>query len=213
LSLFGKLGTVEPITVMSLGRLSNANATAGTVDVALDTSYQVIDTAGEPFTSQSYAVETSGRGTLSLIDTLASRSFAFYLDGTSNGYIVEQGSAAGSAGLLEAQFQGPYPSPPPTGIFPPTLPNAFVSGTAYPQAPGPISLEPLIYLNFDALSSSFLNGSFAIDPTSGRGLGTIVQSGVGTTAAALYIVSPSKMDMLRFGTRAIDGTIEFMIQD
>jgi hypothetical protein len=213
LSLFGKLGTVEPITVMSLGRLSNANATAGTVDVALDTSYQAIDTGGEPFTSQSYAVETSGRGTLSLINTLASRAFAFYLDGTSNGYIVEQGSAAGSAGLLEAQFQGPYPSPPPTGIFPPTLPNAFVSGTAYPQAPGPISLEPLIYLNFDALSSSFLNGSFAIDPTSGRGLGTLVQSGVGTTAAALYIVSPSKMDMLRFGTRAIDGTIEFMIQD
>jgi hypothetical protein len=36
---------------------------------------------------------------------------------------------------------------------------------------------------------------------------------VGTTSAALYIVSPTKMDMLRFGTRAVDGTIEFMIQN
>jgi hypothetical protein len=212
-SLFGTAGSTEPIAVTSLARLSNADATAGTIDILLDSSSHAIDVGGEIFTAQSYTVADNGRGTLNMTDTLAARTFAFYLDGTASGYVVEQGSASGSAGLLEAQFQGPYPSPPPSGIFPATLPNAFVSVTAFPQAPGPISLEPLIYLNYDALSSSFLNGSFAIDPTTGRGLGTITQSGVGTTSASIYIVSPSKMDLLRFGTRAIDGTIEFMTQD
>jgi hypothetical protein len=213
LSLFGTNGTVEPIAALSLGRLSNANAGAGSIDVLLDSSINAIDVGGESYTSQAYAVNPNGRGTLSLIDTVATRSLAFYLDGTANGYVVETGSGYGSAGLLEAQFQGPYASPPPTGIFPPTLPNAFVSVTAFPQSSGPISLEPLIYLNYDALASSYLNGSFAIDPTNGRGLGTVTESGVGTTSAALYIVSPSKMDMLRFGARAIDGTIEFMTQN
>jgi len=212
-SLFGRFGNTEPVSVMSLGRLSDANITAGTVDLVLDTSDQAIDTASESLSAQSYTVASNGRGTLALSDSLGSRSYVFYLDGTANGYIVQPGSTAGSTGLLEAQFQGPYPAPPPSGIFPPTLPNAFVSGTAYPQAPGPIGLQPLIYLNYDALSSNFFNGSFAIDPTSGRGLGTVVESGVGTNAAALYIVSPTKMDLMRFGTRAIDGTIEWMIQD
>jgi len=213
MSLFGAVQTAEPITVMSMGRLSNADATAGTVDVSLDTSDQDLDVGAEPFTGQSYAIAANGRGELNLADTSGLRSLVLYLDGTANGYVVQQDNPAGSAGLLEAQFQGPYASPPPGGVFPPTLPNAFVSGTAYPQSSGPITLAPLIYLNFDALSSSFLNGSFSIEPSSGRGLGTITESGVGTTSAALYIVSPTKMDMLRFGTRAVDGTIEFMIQN
>jgi len=213
LSLFGASGTVEPIAVMALGRLSNDNATAGTVDVLLDTSDQDILSSDVVYASQSYAVETNGRGTLSLASTAGARSFSFYLDATSNGYIVEQGSAAGTGGFLEAQFQGPYPSPPPSGIFPPTLPNGFVGGTAYPQAQGPITLDALCSLNYDALSSNFLNGSFAIDPTTGRGLGTVTESGVGTDSASLYIVSPTKFDLLRYGTRAIDGMIEYMIQD
>ncbi|MGH9524635.1 MAG: putative Ig domain-containing protein, partial [Terriglobales bacterium] len=212
-SLFGAVQGADPVTVMSLGRLSNANAAAGTVDMALDTSDQAADIGAEPFTGQSYTVDPSGRGVLSLAEATGAVSFVFYLDGVSNGYLIDQGSTAGSAGFLEAQFQGPYASPPPTGIFPPTLSNAFVSGTAYPQAPGPISLEPLVYLNFDALSSNFFNGSFAIDPSSGRGLGTLVDNGIGSTAAVLYIVSPSKMDILRFGTAAIDGSIEFLIQN
>lgn len=212
LSLFGATGALQPNTVMSLGRLSNANTTAGTLDVSLDTSDLDTDIAAEPFSAQSYAVAASGRGTLTLADTISARSFAFYLDGTASGYIVEHGSTAGSAGFLEAQFQGPYPSPPPTGIFPPTLPNGFVSGTGYPQASGPITLNAFLYLNYDALSSNFVNGSFAVDPTTGRGLGTITESGVGTLAAAIYIINTGRMEMIGFGNRAINGTIEYMIQ-
>jgi putative Ig domain-containing protein len=212
LSLFGAVTGPEPVTVMALGRLSNANTTAGTVDLVLDTSDQLIATALVPYNGQSYAVATNGRGTLSLANTTSVRSFAMYFDAIANGYILEMGSPAGSVGLLEAQFQGPYPSPPPSGIFPPTLPNAFVSSTAFPQAPGPITLESMLYLNFDSLSSDFLNGTFAIDSTTGRGLGSVVENGVGTEPAVLYLVSPSKMDLLQWGSRAVDGTIEFMTQ-
>jgi hypothetical protein len=213
LSLFGAAQSAEPVTVMSLGRLSNANPAAGTLDVGLDTSDQATDISDEPFTAQPYSVGTSGRGLLTLTDPNGIISLTFYLDGMSNGYVVVHGSSAGSAGLLEQQFQGPYANPPPTGIFPATQNNAFVSGTAFPQAPGPISLEPLVFLNFDQISSNFFNGSFAIDANTGRGLGTVVDNGIGTSAGALYIVSPTKMDLLRYGTRAVDGSIEFMIQN
>jgi hypothetical protein len=212
LSLYGSSGTLEPISVMALGRLSSANAAAGTVDLLLDTSNLSVDIQAQPFNAQSYAVATNGRGTLSVADTPA-RSFAFYLDGTANGYIVENGSTAGSAGFLEAQSQGPYEYATSAGPFPATLANSFVSGTSYPQAPGPITLNALLNLNFDALSSNFVNGSFAIDPLTGRGLGTITESGVGTLPAALYILSPTHMEMLMFGNRAVDGTIENIIQD
>ena len=213
LSLFGTSGFTEPLAVMSLGRLSNGNATTGTVDVLLDTSFLDIDTQAETFTTQSYAITSTGRGTLSLANTSGARSFAFYLDGIADGYILENTTGSGNAGFLEAQSLGPYEYANTGGPFPATLANGFVSGTAYPQSPGPITLNALLYLNYDSLSSNFINGSFAIDPTSGRGLGTITESGVGTNSAALYIVSPTRMEMLRYGTRAIDGTIETMIQN
>ena len=212
MSLFGASGNAEPVAVMALGRLSNASAAAGTQDLLLDTSNLTVDVQAQPFLGQSYAIATNGRGTLSVADTTA-RSFAFYLDGASSGYIVEHTSTAGSAGFLEAQSQGPYEYASSSGPFPATLANGFVSYTAYPQAPGPITLNALLYLNFDALSSNFVNGSFAIDPTIGRGLGTVTESGVGTLPSALYIISPTRMEMLRFGTKGIDGTIETMIQD
>jgi hypothetical protein len=211
-SLFGAQGSVEPNTVMSVGRLSNANSGAETIDAVLDTSELQTETAAETFSAQSYTIGPSGRGTLALADTNGARSFVLYLDGTSNGYLIEQGGSSGSVGFLEAQFQGPYPSPPASGIFPSTMQNGFVSGTAYPQASGPITLNALLYLNYDAISSNYINGSVAIEPTSGRGLGTITESGVGTNSVALYIVSPHKMDMLRFSTRSINGTIESIIQ-
>jgi hypothetical protein len=212
LSLFGASGVVEPVTEMGLGRLSNANPAAGTLDALLDLSEQAADVAGEVFTGQSYAVETSGRGTLTLQSSAGQAAYAFYLDGTSNGYIVEQGSISGDAGFLEAQFQGPYPNAPPSGTFPDTLPNEFVSITAYPQSHGPVTLQTLIVLNYGSISSSYENGAFSIDPTSGRGIGTLSTSGIGSNPSALYIVSPTKIDVLKFGTRGLDGSIDFMTQ-
>jgi hypothetical protein len=211
-SLYGKDGNIEPVTDVELGRLSAANAGAGTVDMLLDTSDMDIDASATLYAAQKYTMAANGRGTLDLVNTSTSRTFVLYLDGAADGYILEQNGVAGSVGFLEAQYQGPYPNPPVTGIFPATLNNGFVGGTEYPTAPGPITLDALVFLNYDALSSNFLNGSFAIDPLTGRGLGTVTESGVGSQAAVIYVVSTTKMEMLRFGTRAVDGTLEALIQ-
>jgi len=212
MSLFGAAGDIEPVTQMQLGLLSNANPTAGTLDALIDISDQANDLAGQVISSQSYAVGPSGRGTLSLTEYGVQSSFTFYLDGIADGYIVQLGTAAGGAGLLEAQFQGPYANPPVSGIFPDTLSNDFVGITQYPQSHGPVGLEPLIVLNYGALSGNEANGSFAINPTTGRGVGTLTATGLGSTPASLYIVSPTKIDVLSFGTRAVDGSIDFLFQ-
>jgi hypothetical protein len=212
MSLFGAAGTIEPVTVMQLGLLSNANPTAGTLDALIDISDQATDLAGQVISAQSYAIGPSGRGTMSLTEYGVPSSFAFYLDGIANGYILQQGGTAGGAGLLEAQFQGPYPTPPVSGIFPDTLPNDFVGVTQYPQSHGPVALEPLIVLNYGSLSSNYANGSFAINATTGRGVGTLTETGIGSTSASLYIVSPTKVDVLNFGTRGVDGSINFLFQ-
>jgi hypothetical protein len=214
MSLFGASGDIEPMTVMQMGVLTNGNPAAGTIDATLDISYQAIDDAGLSYSAQSYSVDpASGRGQLSLINTANSLSFTFYLDGIADGYIVEQTGVAGSAGFLEAQFQGPYPIPPAQGTFPDTLPNNFVGYTAYPQSHGPISLETSMALNYGALSSSETNGSFAVDASTGRGLGSITETGIGSAPAVLYIVSPTKIDIMEFGTRAQDGSINFLVQN
>ncbi len=214
MSLFGATGDIEPVTVMGLGLLNDGNAAAGTLDALLDVSYQDLDDAGLVFTGNSYSVDpASGRGLLSLVNAENSLSFAVYLDGIADGYIVEQTGTAGSAGFLEAQFQGPYPIAPAQGVFPDTLPDNFVGYTAYPQSHGPIGLEPAMTLNYGALSSSETNGSFAIDPNLGRGIGSITETGIGSSPAVLYVVSPTKVDIMRFGTRALDGSIDFLVQN
>jgi hypothetical protein len=207
MSLWGAVGSAEPISVMELGRLFNANAAAGTLDAVLDTSSHDTDSAGIPYAGQSYAVSSSGRGTLSLSSQSAMRNFVFYLDGVADGYVIEQGSSSGDAGLLEAQYV------PSGGVYPDTLPGFFVGGTQYAQTPGPITLSPSIGLSFGVLSSSSTSGVFAIDTSLGRGFGSLTQSGLPTTAASLYIVSPNKIDIMTFGTITVDGTITWLLQN
>ncbi len=129
----------------------------------------------------------------------------FYLDGISNGYLLEQGSASGNSGLLEQQV-------PPSGGFTDTLSGAFVSGTQYAMSNGPITLQALMELTYGTLSSNYESGSFAIDGT-GRGFGTVTLDGVATTADVLYIVSPTKIDLMNFGTpNGTNGSISWLIQ-
>ena len=62
LSLWGAVGNgVDPITEMSLGRLSNGNAAAGSLDAVLDISDRDVDSAGLAYTAQPYTVASSGR--------------------------------------------------------------------------------------------------------------------------------------------------------
>ena len=209
LSQWGAIGTLEPFVVDSLGRLSNANAAAGTVDVLLDSTVQGINTAGAVYGGQSYSVASDGRGTLALNNGSSTRNFVFYLDGIADGYILEQGSAAGSAGLLEAQYV------PPNGVYPASLPNNFVGRTPFPQAPGPIDLLPLVTVNYGALQSTYISGSFSLDPTIGRGFGDLTLVGEPLTDGAYYLVSPTKIDLMDFayGLRFIDGALLWLVQD
>ncbi len=206
LSLWGSKGDIDPYTVVAIGRLANGNPTANQVDLTLQSSVQDIVSSDEAYTAQTYTVDPTGRGTLSVYATGGLRSFVMYFDGAADGYLVEQGSPYGNAGLLEAQTV-------PAGGFPSTLAGDFVSGTQFPQAPGPVVLVPQLSLNYGQLSSAYTTGTFSIDPTSGRGLGTLTQTGVGTTPAAFYMVSSDKLDMLRYATRATNGAIEWLIDN
>jgi hypothetical protein len=209
LSLWGAIVGMEPITSQAMGRLSGGNGS--TLSALLDLSDQqttVIADLTQPLTNQPYTVAANGRGTLTLNNGTQNLNLVFYLDGASDGYVVQQNTTDGSGGLLEAQY--PMPA---TGGFPSSLPGYFVGGTQFAMAAGPITLNPLATLAFGSLSSNFTNATFYIDPGSGRGLGTLTQTGVGVQPAALYIVSPTKIDVLRFGTRGVDGNIDWLIQD
>ena len=208
LSVWGAFGSgTDPISVMSLGRLYDGDAASATLDAVLDTSDQDIDYAGVLYTAQKYAVDAGGRGTLTLsVAGSPTRSFAFYLDGIADGYVVETGSGSGNAGLLEAQYT------PTAGVYPDTLPGLFVGGTQYAQTPGPIILASQMTLSFGQISSNYTSGQFGVDPTSGRGFGSLTESGISSTDAALYVVSPTKVDVMTFGTFRVDGTILWLIQ-
>jgi hypothetical protein len=67
-------------------------------------------------------------------------------------------------------------------------------------------------LSFGQLSSNYTSGQFGVDPTSGRGFGSLTESGISSTDAALYVVSPTKVDVMTFGTFRVDGTILWLIQ-
>jgi hypothetical protein len=202
LSLWGSTGAqVSPAAVLALGRLSNANAAAGTIDVALDTASLATSTLEKSFTGAAYAVDPDGHATLSYTDSGVTRSFALYLDGPANGYVVEKGSSFGSAGLLEAQVPGPYTN---------TLPGLFVSGTQFAQDVAPMLLLPSVHIASGAVSSSNGSGFYAIDPATGRGVGTFTATGSLTTVSTLYVIGPNKIATLRMGAINRSAVIDWM---
>jgi hypothetical protein len=205
LSLWGAISGMEPITSQTMGLLSGANGT--TLNAILDVADQNTDLISQPFTAQSYSIAPNGRGTVTLSNGTSTYDLVFYLDGISDGYLVQQSAPDGSGGLLEAQY------PMPAAGFPTSLTGYLVGGTQFAMAAGPITLNPLATLAFGTLTSNFTNATFYIDSTTGRGLGTLTQTGVGVQPAALYIVTPTKIEILRFSTRAVDGNIDWLIQD
>ena len=211
LTLWGAVNTTEPNTALGLGRLSNANPGGGTVDLLLDCAY--LDAApvlAESIPGASYTVSNDGHATLALTSTgcdgtsnRVARTFALYLDGASNGYVVEHGSPFGTAGMLEFQAPGPFDN---------TIPGLFVSGTQYPQDAGPVLLLPQVIVAYGSISftnSSASNG-FALDPTSGRGFGTLTAPGEAVGVITLYPVNPNKVVMLRQGYLNRSAAIEWL---
>jgi hypothetical protein len=205
LSLYGKTGSIDPIAVSDLGRLSGADAGAGTINLVLDSAVGSTDADDVVYSAQSYSIAANGRGSLTLTSASGTRKLVFYLDGTSNGYLLEQGSTSGNTGLLELQI-------PPPGGFTDTLSGEFVGGTQWTMATGPVTLQALMELSYGSLSSDYETGDFAMDNT-GRGFGLVTLSGIATTADVLYIVSADKMELMNFGTpTGTNASISWLIQ-
>ena len=205
LSLYGKTGTIDPIAVNDLGRLSGANAGAGTVDLVLDSAIGSTDADDVVYSAQSYSIAANGRGSVTLTNASGTRNLVFYLDGSSSGYLLEQGSTSGNTGLLELQT-------PPPGGFTDTLPGEFVAGTQWTMASGPVTLQALMELAYGSLAGNYESGDFAMDNT-GRGFGLVTLNGIATTADVLYIVSPDKMELMNFGTpTGTNASISWLIQ-
>jgi len=138
--------------------------------------------------------------TLTLVAGTTTRHFVGYLDGVSNGYLLESGGNHGAAGLLEAQVAGPYNS---------TIPGLFIGGTQFAQDAGPMVLLPAVHFSAGSFSASQGSGYYAMDAASGRGLGTISITGLGSAIFVVYQVAPDRVRTMRFGTISRSGTVEW----
>src|SRR5258706_281842 len=200
-SRMGLAGTVsiDAGGMVTVGRADSNGS--GALDVALDTANLSTAALSKTFTGAAYAVDSDGHATLSYTDGTVTRSFVLYLDGPNNGYVVEKGSAVGSAGLLEAQVAGPY-------IY--TVPGWFVSGTQFPEDVAPLLLLPAVHIAAGAISSSNGNRFFAIDAATGRGVGTFNATGAGYSVFTLYVIGPNKVVTLRQGAINRSAVIEWL---
>jgi hypothetical protein len=202
LSLWGASGSGQPAAVMTLARLSNANSTSGTVDLLVDTADHALTSAASSISGASYSVEADGRSTLSYTAGGATRQFTLYLDGNANGYVIERGSSAGNAGLLEAQMSGPFNR---------TVPGLFVFGTQFPQSSSPLALLPAVYVSNGSILASSASGNVAINSATGRGAGTLAITGSSSEVIVLYVIQPSKIVVMRFGSTSRNAALNWMV--
>ncbi|MGC4085499.1 MAG: hypothetical protein QM736_26090 [Vicinamibacterales bacterium] len=189
ISLWGAHGTQEPRGAATLGRFSAASA--GTLTAVLDQAAQGTSALNNAYAG-TYTVDSGGRVALTLTPTTGTaRTFAIYLDATSNGYVIETDSVDGNAGVLEAQVGTTFPN---------TLPGQFISNTQFPVVPGPLSLLPAVSIGNGVISANYGSGYFYMNADTGRGLGSLTTTGIGTDAIAVYEVSDSHLRVLKFGT-------------
>jgi len=206
-NLWGALPVFTPRSVIALGRLSGANATAGTINLLLDTSSQSTNTYSQAVNGAHYAVRADGRTTLTATSGGTTRNFVLYLGGAPTaytGYLIETGSASGNAGILEQQSPGPFST---------TVPGLFVSGIQYAQDEAPMVLMPAVHMSEGAFTASYSNGYFTMDTTTGRGVGALTISGIGVGTYTFYTVRPDKVLALRMGTQFTSAGLSWMVSD
>lgn len=210
LSLWGAYGSDTPHASLALGRLSGATATdlyTGTLQVDMDVADRASATLAKTYKPAPYAVDVlgDGRATFSFTDSAsAAHNYVLYLDGQDDGYVVETTGSNGTAGLLEAQMAGPYSY---------TLPGLFVSGTQYPQDPGPLTLAPHLAISggsfSDSTGNNYVSGVVALDPVVGRAVGTFSVAGSSSYIIG-YVVNGGAVRLLRLGYLLRAPTLEFV---
>ncbi|MFT3904954.1 MAG: putative Ig domain-containing protein [Steroidobacteraceae bacterium] len=197
LSLWGAHGSSQPRAAAALGRLSGASS--GTLSASLDETAQGSSSLANSY-SGSYSVDSYGRAALTLTGSSTSRSFAVYLDATSNGYVVEHDSTDQNTGLLEAQ----------SGTFDNTLAGQFISNTQFPITEGPMSLLPIVVLHNGIISANYASGYFYLDNDTGRGIGSLTTTAIGTDAIAFYELGDSRVRILKFGSTIRNASIDWI---
>jgi Putative Ig domain len=194
--------TIQPTSVMSLGRLSGGNAGTGAISMLMDTADRNLLLPSQSSSTASYSMEGDGRANITATIAGNARTFTLYLDAPNNGYMIERGVVSGSAGLLEAQAAGPFNR---------TLPGIWVSGTQFPESASPMTLLPQIYIVSGSITAGSSNGFAAISATTGRGLGSINTSGFSATNMAFYYVQPNKARLLHFGNSSENAAIDWYV--
>ena len=193
-------GTHYPTTQVGLGRLSAANQTKKTVGFVLDVASGTSVTYDAPFTA-SYDVSSSGRVTLSFGSSSSPQTFAGYLYGTSAGFLVE--TTAGNTGgyaLLEPQRDLPFTQ------FPG---GVYIGTTVLPGTISPLSLLPTQTVQSGAFGGN-MSGQYALDSSTGRGLGQVSRSLFGGTGLVFYIVDNTKIVLMGNGANAINPMLGWL---
>jgi hypothetical protein len=203
LSLWGAAKVAAPKSVMTLARLSAANATTGAVVLHLDVASELTASFDENTgaTNGTYAVGADGRATFGFGAGTSARHFVVYLDSAANGYVLEQGSAVGNSGILEPQAAGPFTS---------TVPGFFVSGTQYPEDVAPMVLMPSVSIANGVISASAGTGYFALDTATGRSIGTATITGSGQSLFVMYVVNPNRVVLFRTGALNRSATMDWL---
>lgn len=207
MSLWGSSGSSESVAAAALGRISAAiddgGGSSGTLSLALDSAEQGTVHAAQNYSGVAYAVDTTGRVTLSYTNDSVTRSFVLYLDSAANGYVVETDNANddNNAGLLEAQTGSAFSN---------TLAGLFISGTQWPVSPGPISTLPSVVITNGIMSSTYGTGYFYVDADTGRGAGSFVATIIGTDAIVVYELDSTRVRVLRLGTPNRDASIDWL---
>lgn len=196
LELWGAAQVSAPMSVVTLARLSGANATTGALVLHIDVVDQITPVFDETTgaVNGTYAVDAAeGRTTFTFGTGSSARHFVVYLDSAANGYVIEQGSTAGNAGILEPQSAGPFTS---------TVAGFFVSGTQFPEDVAPMVLMPSVGIANGVMSSTAGTGYFALDTATGRGIGSTSITGSGSALFVMYIVNPNRV--VTFRTAALN---------
>jgi Putative Ig domain len=213
-SLWGAEGTVLPTAADSFIRLSSpglvaGSTTDGTASLLEDAGNQALQILGyQPANGSSYTVAPNGRVTLSFLDQsiltqpAVQRNFVMYLSNVGEGYVIENGSPAGSAGTIEAQMPGPFAG---------TVFGTFVENSQFPTSAGPLLLLPDVTLTGGLFATTYGSGTFGIDGSTGRAYGTAAVSGTVGGPAILYILQPNKMLLMQMGTLYRNSAIDWLI--
>jgi len=213
MSLWGAEGTVLPTAADSFIRLSSpglvaGSTTDGTAAALEDAGNGALEVLGyQPVNGSSYTVAPNGRVTLTFLDQSIStqpvqRNFVMYLSDVGQGYVIENGGAAGSAGTIEAQMPGPFAG---------TVFGTFVENSQFPTSSGPLLLLPDVTLTGGQFATTYGNGLFGIDGSTGRAYGTASVSGTVGGPAVLYLLQPDKMLLMQMGTLYRNSAIDWLI--